>query len=530
MKKTDLIAPEQYNIVSEIEQYAEQADKKALIYHDDEGHQTTVTYAELIAGANQYGHVFKAHGLKKGDKLLILMPRSIETYYLYIAALKLGVIVIPASEMLRTKDLQYRIQHGEVTAVASVDVGAEQFERVDGIDHVTKFIIGQPRDQWIDLTGEAQDQSTELETIPTHRDDVAFLPYTSGTTGNPKAVIHTHGWGYAHLQMAPKHWLCIEEDDLVWATAAPGWQKWVWSPFLSIMGTGATAFIYNGRFNAETYLKLLQDNHINVLCCTPTEYRIMSKLENLTDYDLSHLHSAVSAGEPLNREVIDQFRDNFNLSVRDGYGQTESTLLIGFLKETELRPGAMGKAIPGSETCVVDDDGNPVPPNTVGNIAVPLDLPALFHGYYKDPERTKAPQRGDYYITGDQAYMDEDGYFWFDGRKDDIIISSGYTIGPFEVEDSLIKHPDVKECAVVASPHELRGNIVKAFIIPQDGVARDDATVKKLQNYVKQDVAPYKYPRAIEFVDDLPKTNSGKIRRVELRDLEQRRYDEQHRS
>ena len=307
------------------------------------------------------------------------------------------------------------------------------------------------------------------------------------------------------MQMAPKHWLSISEDDVVWATAAPGWQKWVWSPFLSIMGSGATAFVYNGKFNAEKYLQLLQDYQINVLCCTPTEYRLMAKLPNLTDYNLEHLHSAVSAGEPLNKEVVDKFQENFKLKVRDGYGQTESTLLIGFLKDTEARPGSMGKAIPGSHATVVDDDGNLAAVGEIGNIAVPVDLPALFKGYYKDPERTQEPVVGDYFITGDLAKIDEDGYFWFEGRRDDIIISSGYTIGPFEVEDSLTKHPSVKECAVVASPHEIRGNIVKAFVILQDGVTGDEDTVKALQNFVKQDVAPYKYPRAIEFVEDLPK-------------------------
>ena len=237
--------------------------------------------------------------------------------------------------------------------------------------------------------------------------------------------------------------------------------KWVWSPFLSIMGSGATAFVYNGKFNPSRYLELLQGFEINVLCCTPTEYRMMAKLDNLQEYNLEHLHSAVSAGEPLNREVVEQFRNNFNLTVRDGYGQTESTLLIGFLKDTKSRPGSMGKEIPGSRVTIVDDEGQPVETNVKGNIALPLDFPGLFKGYYKDEERTKAAQAGDYYITGDLAHIDEDGYFWFEGRRDDIIISSGYTIGPFEVEDALTNHPAVKECAVVASPHEIRATLLK---------------------------------------------------------------------
>lgn len=520
MNKKDLVAPDTYNIVSEIEKYTADESKKAIIFENAEGETQSITYDQLIKNANKVGNMFLKHGLQKGDKVLVMMPRSIETYEIYIAALKLGIVVIPSSEMLRTKDLQYRISHGEVKAIVVTADSIDEFKAVKEYNTLTKFIVGGEYDDWYTVDSESVREIDQLQIADTSKDDIALLSYTSGTTGNPKAVVHSHGWGYAHMQMAPKHWLSIKEDDIAWATAAPGWQKWVWSPFLSIMGSGATAFVYNGKFNAEKYLELLQDYKINVLCCTPTEYRLMAKLPNLTEYNLEHLHSAVSAGEPLNREVVEKFQANFNLTVRDGYGQTESTLLIGFLKDTESRPGSMGKAIPGSYVTVINDDGKLAEIGEVGNIAVPLDLPALFKGYYKDPERTAEPRIGDYYITGDLAKLDEDGYFWFEGRKDDIIISSGYTIGPFEVEDSLTKHEHVKECAVVASPHEIRGNIVKAFVILQDGIPATDDTVKTLQDYVKQDVAPYKYPRAIEFVEDLPKTNSGKIRRIELREAE----------
>jgi acetyl-CoA synthetase len=520
MNKKDLVAPDTYNIVSEIEKYTADENKKAIIFENAEGETQSITYNQLIKNANKVGNMFLKHGLQKGDKVLVMMPRSIETYEIYIAALKLGIVIIPSSEMLRTKDLQYRISHGEVKAIVVTADSIDEFKAVKEYNTLTKFIVGGEYDDWYTVDSESVREINQLQIADTSKDDIALLSYTSGTTGNPKAVVHSHGWGYAHMQMAPKHWLSIKEDDIAWATAAPGWQKWVWSPFLSIMGSGATAFVYNGKFNAEKYLELLQDYKINVLCCTPTEYRLMAKLPNLTEYNLEHLHSAVSAGEPLNREVVEKFQANFNLTVRDGYGQTESTLLIGFLKDTESRPGSMGKAIPGSYVTVINDDGKLAEIGEVGNIAVPLDLPALFKGYYKDPERTAEPRIGDYYITGDLAKLDEDGYFWFEGRKDDIIISSGYTIGPFEVEDSLTKHEYVKECAVVASPHEIRGNIVKAFVILQDDIPATDDTVKTLQDYVKQDVAPYKYPRAIEFVEDLPKTNSGKIRRIELREAE----------
>lgn len=247
----------------------------------------------------------------------------------------------------------------------------------------------------------------------------------------------------------------------------------------------------------------------------------MAKVENLTDYELSSLRSAVSAGEPLNVEVIDTFRKYFNITVRDGYGQTENTLLLGITKDMEVKPGSMGKPTPGNDVEIIDEEGNPAEVGEIGDIAVHLDSPALFREYYKDRKRTKASRRGNYYITGDQARKDEDGYFWFEGRRDDIIISSGYTIGPFEVEDALVKHPYVQECAVVASPDEIRGNIVKAYVVLKDDVDKNEPDlVHKLQDHVKQHTAPYKYPREIEFIDELPKTTSGKIRRVELRQRE----------
>ena len=258
MDNSSLLAPETYNIVSEIEKHASNTSKKALIYENGVDEPITVTYSELIKNANKVGHVLLNHGLKKGDKVLIMMPRAIMTYELYLAALKLGIAIIPSSEMLRTKDLQYRITHGEIKAVIAKSDFIEEFKGVKEYDALTKFIIDGHETDWINIEDEKTSQSDTLDIEKTSRDDLAILSYTSGTTGNPKAVTHSHGWGFAHMKMAPEHWLCIKEDDLVWATAAPGWQKWVWSPFLSIMGSGATAFVYNGKFNPSRYLELLQ--------------------------------------------------------------------------------------------------------------------------------------------------------------------------------------------------------------------------------------------------------------------------------
>lgn len=522
MNLQNWVAPERYNLTWEMEEH--HSDKLALQWLDENGGYEEITYGNLRSNANRLAHGLAELGLAKGDRVLVMVPRRIISYAIYLACLKLGLVVIPTSEMLRAKDLGYRLRHAEASAVIAYSgLTGEVDKACAGEDFpalVHRISVDGTVPGWVELDSLMAGRSDQLAAVDTHRDDMAILTYTSGTTGDPKGVVHSHGWAYAHLRITASNWLGIEPEDTVWATAAPGWQKWIWSPFLSVLGRGATGFVYNGRFQAERYLELLQRYRIQVLCCTPTEYRLMAKLDGLARYDLASLRSAVSAGEPLNREVIDIFRRSFDITIRDGYGQTESTLLIGTLKDTPMRIGSMGQAtVPGLVT-VIDDQGQPLPAGQVGDIGVHRQMPALFSSYYKDPERVAASRRGDYFVTGDRASRDEDGYFWFEGRGDDIIISSGYTIGPFEVEDAMMKHPAVKECAVVASPDEIRGHVVKAFVVLKDGHAPSEELVRQLQQHVKELTAPYKYPRKIEFIDDLPKTTSGKVRRVVLREQE----------
>lgn len=521
IEKVNLIAPEQYNITEELEKYALDSKRQAIRWTSAEGESRILTYKELIENMNQYANALQSTGLKRGDRVLVVVPRVPEAYMVYLACLKSGIVPIPCSEMLRASDLEFRIEHAQASAIITYHAFTSEVNLIKNDYEAlkNKLIIGNDEDGWTRLDTLASKQSKECKTAPTSRDEMAFLSYTSGTTGKPKGVVHSHGWGYAHIRTAATNWLGVQEGDLVWATAAPGWQKWIWSPFLSTILLGATAFVYHGPFEGEKYLQLIQDEKINVLCCTPTEYRIMAKLDNLSSFNLSSLRNAVSAGEPLNRPVIETFLKLFNLNVRDGYGQTENTLLIGTMIDMDIRPGSMGKPTPGNTVKIIDPDGNEVKPGVVGDIAVHKDSPALFKGYYKEIERTNAAFRGDWYITGDQAKYDEDGYFWFEGRGDDIIISSGYTIGPFEVEDALNKHDAVQECAVVAAPDEIRGSIVKAFIVLKSSYDQHDKEqlIKELQEHVKTITAPYKYPRSIEFLSELPKTTSGKIRRVELR-------------
>ena len=522
MNREELVAPAQYNLVSEFEKYATGTNMKALIYLNANGEKIEITYDKLMEEANRAANVFTENGLKKGDVVLVMVPRLIEAYVTYIGALKAGLAVIPSSEMLRPSDIDYRLLHSGAKAIVSYDEFSDQFNDVQNMAGVQLYVIGKAGKNEKSLTKLMEGASPKFAEIGTESSDIAFLSYTSGTTGAPKGVVHTHAWGYAHLKTTGAKWLGIEENDVVWATAAPGWQKWIWTPFLSVLGSGATGLVYDGKFEAKRYFELIKENNVNVICCTPTEYRFMAIAEDLKQYDLSSIRSAVSAGEPLNREVVDTFKKTFSLEVRDGYGQTENTLLVGTMLGMEPRLGSMGKPTPGNRVEIIDDNGNPAPAGEVGDIAVHISTPALFKEYLNDPERTSMQFRGDYYVTGDRAKMDEDGYFWFEGRGDDIIISSGYTIGPFEVEEALLEHKAIRECAVVASPDEVRGNVVKAFIVLRDPTRKnEEGLIKEIQDHVKASTAPYKYPRKVEFIDEMPKTASGKIMRVELRKKEQ---------
>lgn len=514
---SELIAPEKYNITDEVMRFAE-SDTTAVAWRDQSGSERNISYQELVRKINQYANALNAQGIEKGDRVLVLLPRIPEAYFTYLACMRAGIIAVPCSEMLREKDLRYRIEHSEAKGVIAFHKTTAEVNKITDYPLQAKLIIGGEEESWTSLETEAAAAAETYEAPATSRNDTVVLSYTSGTTGNPKGVVHTHGWGYAHVRTAAREWLGVREGDIVWATAAPGWQKWIWSPLLSTITLGATAFVYNGPFVASTYLSLLEKEKINVLCCTPTEYRMMAKLDNLASFDLTELKSAVSAGEPLNRPVIQAFKDAFDIEVRDGYGQTENTLLVCNVQGMPVKPGSMGKPTPGNPVEIISAAGEPVEAGETGDIAVHKDCPALFKEYYRDAKKTKAAFRGEWYVTGDQAMKDEEGYYWFKGRSDDIIISSGYTIGPFEVEDVLLKHDSVKECAVVAAPDEIRGSVVKACIVLKDPAEESGTLVKELQDYAKQMTAPYKYPRKIEFVKELPKTASGKIRRIELRE------------
>jgi acetyl-CoA synthetase/medium-chain acyl-CoA synthetase len=369
-----------------------------------------------------------------------------------------------------------------------------------------------------------QQASPDYQPTDTRGDEPAICYYTSGTTKEPKAVLHGHAYTWAH-QFTGSVWLGLKPGDRHWTTSDTGWAKAAYGVLFGPWMNGITTFMYNGRFDPKKHFELLRRYRITTFCAPPTEYRMLVK-EDLVSQALPALRHCAGAGEPLNPEVIEVWRQHFNLQIHDGYGQTESALVAANLPGTEIKPGSMGRPFLGLDVRILDEHLREVATGDAGQIAVrvkPDKPPSIMLEYWKNPDENAAVFQGDFYLTGDNAFRDADGYLWFVGRADDLISSAGYRIGPFEVESALLEHPAVMESAVVASPDPDRGSIVKAFVRLKAGADRSEVLALELQEHVKRITAPYKYPREIEFVDDLPKTVSGKIRRVVLRMREQER-------
>ncbi|KAA0009718.1 MAG: AMP-dependent synthetase [Thermoplasmata archaeon] len=514
--------PEYYSIADVVDEHAKDRSKVAIYFEDAEGRKEKVTYWELRDESNRFGNFLRSLGMKKGDRIMVILPRLPEVFASQLGSFKIGAIVVPCPDMLRAKDIEYRANNCQAKTIIASIASTEEVEKVrDKIPVENYIVVGEERDGWFSYEKEVPKQSRYLEKEKIKATDIMTINYTSGTTGDPKGVMHDHKWIYCMSKTNAVYWWNAKPDELLWATTSPGWAKWFWSPIGVALATGASQLIYNGRFNPAKYLELMEKYRVNRLCATPTEYRMWIQ-EDLESYDLRDMKKFLSAGEALNREVMDRFYKAYGVKIYDGYGQTETTGLVCNYDGIEIKPGSMGKPMPGADIKLVDENGKPVPVGQVGQIAVPITHPGLMVGYWNGKKLEELAING-LYLTGDLARMDEDGYIWFEGRADDVIKSSGYRIGPFEVEDALVKHPAVLEAAVVASPDKIRGNIVKAFIVLAKGYKPSEELIKELQNFVKQQTAPYKYPREIEFVESLPKTISGKIRRVELREMEKKR-------
>lgn len=517
--------PEYFNFAGEmIDKWAQDPEKLAMWWVDDDGTEIKKTFLDLSKASKKLANLLTSRGVKKGDVVMVILPRNIEWWETFTACIRMGALLAPGTTQLTGKDLEYRANTSEAVCIITNNEIAAKFDEV--ADKCTtvknKIVITEPRDGWLFYTDEVDKASDEFETAKTRSDDNCLVYFTSGTVGLPKMALHTHSYGFAH-QVTGRFWLDLKPEDMHWNISDTGWAKAAWSSYFGPWNCGAAQFIhYTDRFDPKKTLNLLSKYPVTVMCGAPTIYRMLV-LEDLSQYKFPTLRHCVGAGEPLNPEIIDVWKKATGCTIRDGYGQTETVILAGSFPCLEPRFGSMGKRTPGFDLQVIDEDGNVLPPNTEGDIAVrvkPNRPVGLFKEYWKEPDRTASVYRGDWYLTGDRAYVDEDGYFWFVGRSDDVILTSGYRIGPFEVESALLEHPAVAESAVVSSPDETRGEVVKAFIILTPGYTGSDELLKEIQDHVKKVTAPYKYPRKIEFCETLPKTISGKIRRVELRNNE----------
>ena len=518
--------PTHYNFATDvIDRWAmKDPEKLAIFWIDDNANQKQRSFSDISTHSKCLASGLKSAGVQRGDVVILMLGREIEWWESFTASLRMGAIVSPGTNQLSPKDLAYRINAASATTIITNTANAEKIEEIEescpGLH--TKLLVDGKRKGWLNYDELLDSGSVEFESVKTEASEESMCYFTSGTTGLPKMTIHRHDYGIAH-EVTGQYWLNLTEDDLHWNISDTGWAKAAWSSYYGPWNRGAALFIHHSNsFSAEETLSVIEKYPITTMCGAPTIYRMLV-LEDLSKYDFSNLRHCVGAGEPLNPEIIETWKSATGLTIRDGYGQTETPILCGNFYFIEPKPGSMGKPAPGVYLAVIDHDGKEVAANVEGDIAVlvkPTRPQGLFKEYKDDPEKTGATKRGDWYITGDRAYVDEDGYFWFVSRADDVILSAGYRIGPFEVESALLEHSSVAESAVVSSPDETRGEVVKAFVVLVEGFEGTEILVKELQTHVKNVTAPYKYPRKIEFVDSLPKTISGKIRRIELRSKE----------
>jgi acyl-coenzyme A synthetase/AMP-(fatty) acid ligase len=522
--------PEHYNFaVDVVDHWGEDAQKLAMLWVNERGDEKRLTFRDFTVRSNQVGNALRTTGIRKGDRILIMSPRLPEWWEAVLGIMKIGAISMPGTTLLTPKDVAYRIQAAEAVAVITDEEGALKVEQVANECPTLrlKIVLGAEREGWVNYARAVVLAMSTLKPEPTRSDEPMMIYFTSGTVGYPKMVLHTHvSYPIGHI-VTGKYWLDLKPTDLHWNLSDTGWAKAAYSNLFGpwIMGAAMFTFDGRGRFDARQTLELLERYPISTFCAPPTAYRLLV-LENLRHYHLAALRHCIGAGEPLNPEVIEAWQRGTGQIIRDGYGQTETVILVANFPPLPVKPGSMGKPSPGLTIGIVDDDGREVPAGIEGDIAVkltPIRPVSLFKEYWRNPEATSNCIRGEWYITGDRAIRDADGYFWFIGRADDVIISAGYRIGPFEVESALVEHPSVAEAAVVASPDQLRGEIVKAFVILAPGHQPSEQLMQDLQEHVKRVTAPYKYPREIEFTTELPKTISGKIRRVELRQRERDR-------
>ncbi len=518
-----------YDVVDEYARIS--PEKRALIWCDIHGNERTFTFGEISRLSDKAANVFYAHGLRRGDPVVLMLKRRWQYWVAAVGLLKVGCVLIPATAQLQKKDIVYRVQASSARAVICVEepeVRGHVLAAAEECGDLTALFTLGSADGFLDFDAElsgAPERWEKPAELPAN-DDIMLMYFTSGTTGMPKMAAHT--WTYPIAQtVTAYYWHNLSDDDIHIAVADTGWAKAGWGKLYGQWICGATLFVYDfDRFVAADLLEMISKHRVTSFCAPPTVYRFMIK-EDMSRYDLSALRWANCAGEPLNPEVYDQFYFQTGIKIHEGFGQSETTPLLMTSKWLEPKPGSTGRPSPAYDIALVDDSGQDVEDGVEGEIVIRLERghPAgLFLGYYRNREQTDAVFYDSLYHTGDMAWRDVDGYYNFIGRSDDVIKSSGYRIGPFEVESALLTHPAVLECAVTAVPHPDRGQVVKATVVlvKNRGYEPGDALRKELQNHVKQVTAPYKYPRIVEFADELPKTISGKIQRKLIRSRDEK--------
>ena len=526
-KNLEFIIPENFNFAYDVmDAWAEEAPEKlAILWTNDKGEEIRTTYGQLKEQTDQAASYLQTLGIGKNDPVMLILKRHYEWWVIMLALCKIGAIVIPATHMLTKHDIVYRNTRASVKAIicAKDDYIISQIKlAMPESPSVKQYVTLGDEEGFHNWTKEWQQAPKFVRpAFVNENDDTMLMYFTSGTSGEPKMVAHDYLYAMGHLTTGC-FWHNLHEGSLHLTVADTGWGKAVWGKFYGQWFAGATVFVFDHeKFNADTLLRQMEKYHVTSFCAPPTIYRFMIR-EDLSKYDLSSLQYCCTAGEALNPAVFDKLKELIGLNIMEGFGQTETTMSLGTFPWMTPKPGSMGIPNAQYDIDLLRADGTSCEDGEKGEIVIRVGDKkpiGLFKGYYRDEEKTREAWHDGIYHTGDMAWRDEDGYYWFEGRIDDVIKSSGYRIGPFEVESALMTHPAVVECAITGVPDDIRGMVVKATVVlgkEWKDKAGDDL-VKELQQHVKKETAPYKYPRIVEFVDELPKTISGKIRRVEIR-------------
>lgn len=519
-----------YDVVDKIA--AGEPDRRAMVWCDDSGEQKVFTFGDIKRESDKAASFFLQNGIAKGDRVMLILIRHYQFWFAVLGLHKIGAIAIPATNQLQVKDLVYRFGMANVKMIVCTGTGdiAKHVEdaclEYDGLK--CKVMVKGEREGWLDFDygiDNAPDFIKPTDDAYACSSDVLLLYFTSGTTGMPKMVVHDHTYPIAHLVTA-KYWHKVDPEGLHLTVSETGWAKSVWGKLYGQWIMEAGIFVYDmDRFVPDLLLRKISEYKITTFCAPPTIYRFLIK-EDLSKYDTSSLQHCTIAGEALNPEVYEQFLKATGLELKEGFGQTETTLSAATFYWMKTKPGSMGPKSAAYDVQLINDDGTLTEPGNVGEITIRTGdskIVGMFLGYLDNQELTRSVWHDGVYHTGDTAWQDEDGYLWYVGRVDDIIKSSGYRIGPFEVESVLMEHPSVLECAITGAPDPVRGTVIKATVVLAKGYTASDELRKELQDYVKTHTAPYKYPRVLEFVPELPKTISGKIMRKDLRESEQTR-------